>query len=73
MKRILDTIIDKNRHWTKEGVVASYIPELSKADGEALGICVTNLDGEEFFAGGLRDKVYNTKHIKGYHTYAGHH
>lgn len=51
MKRILDTIIDKNRHWTKEGKVASYIPELSKADGEALGICVTTLDGEEFFAG----------------------
>ena len=56
MKRILDTIIDKNRHWTKEGNVASYIPELSKADGEALGICVTTLDGEEFFAGDYETK-----------------
>jgi len=56
MKRILDTIIDKNRHWTKEGTVASYIPELSKADGEALGICVTTLDGEEFFAGDYETK-----------------
>jgi glutaminase len=51
MKKILDTIIDENRHFTKEGKVASYIPELSKADGEALGICVTALDGEEYFAG----------------------
>jgi glutaminase len=56
MKRILDTIIDKNRHWTKEGKVASYIPELSKADGEALGICVTTIDGEEFFAGDCETK-----------------
>jgi glutaminase len=51
MKIILDTIIDKNKHWTKEGKVASYIPELSKANGEALGMCITTLEGEEFFAG----------------------
>lgn len=56
MKRILDTIIEKNRHWTKQGEVASYIPELSKADGEALGICITTLDGEEFFAGDYETK-----------------
>ncbi len=56
MKRILDTIIDKNRHFTKNGKVASYIPELSKADGEALGMCVTTLDGEEFFAGDYETK-----------------
>lgn len=56
MKRILDNIIDKNRHWTKKGEVASYIPELSKADGEALGMCVTTLDGEEFFAGDCETK-----------------
>ncbi|MBU3145591.1 glutaminase A [Clostridium sp. CF012] len=56
MKRILDTIIEKNRHFTKDGTVASYIPELSKADGEALGICVTTLDGEEFFAGDYETK-----------------
>ena len=46
MKLILDTIIKKNRHIAKDGKVASYIPELSKADGGALGICVTTLDGE---------------------------
>ena len=56
MKRILDNIIDNNRHFTKKGKVASYIPELSKADGEALGICVTTLDGEEFFAGDFETK-----------------
>lgn len=62
MKRILDTIIDKNRHWTKEGKVASYIPELSKADGEALGLCVTTLDGEEF----LREIVIRNLQYKAY-------
>ena len=56
MKRILDTIIDKNRQFTAKGKVASYIPELSKANGEALGICVTTLDGEEFFAGDYETK-----------------
>lgn len=57
MKRILDTIIEKNRHWTKDGTVASYIPELSKADGEALGICVTTLDGEEFLQGIMKQNL----------------
>ncbi|WP_346938974.1 glutaminase A [uncultured Clostridium sp.] len=51
MKRILDSIIDDCRKWTSKGEVASYIPELAKANPEALGIWVTNLGGEEYFAG----------------------
>lgn len=51
MKRILDNIIDECRTWTYKGEVASYIPELSKADSSALGICVTTLGGEEYFSG----------------------
>lgn len=51
MKIILDTIIDKNRCWTSEGKVASYIPELFKADAQAIGVCISTLEGEEFFAG----------------------
>ena len=51
MKIMLDTIIDKNRCWIAEGKVASYIPELFKADAQALGVWITTLDGEEFFAG----------------------
>lgn len=56
MKRILDKIVEDNRKWTKEGEVATYIPELAKADREALGICVTTLDGEEYYAGDYKTK-----------------
>jgi glutaminase len=56
MKKILENIIENNREWTKRGEVASYIPELAKANPNALGICVTTLDGEEYFAG-----EYDTK------------
>ena len=51
MKRILDSMIDDCRKWTSKGEVASYIPELAKANPEALGLWVTNLGGEEYFAG----------------------
>lgn len=56
MKRILDNIIENNRQWTSKGTVASYIPELEKADPNALGICVTTLDGNEFCAGDCETK-----------------
>jgi glutaminase len=51
MKKILENIIENNREWTSKGEVASYIPELAKANQSVLGICVTTLDGEEYFAG----------------------
>ena len=51
MKRILEKVINDNRVWVKDGELASYIPELLNADKEALGICITTLDGEEYFAG----------------------
>jgi glutaminase len=56
MKIILDTIVNKNKCFTTKGNVASYIPELFKADSQALGVCITNLDGEEFFAGDYKMK-----------------
>lgn len=51
MKKLLEAIIDNNREATKDGKVATYIPELSKADSNALGICVCTLDGDEYCAG----------------------
>ncbi|SHJ69477.1 L-glutaminase [Hathewaya proteolytica DSM 3090] len=56
MQRILDDIINDSRKWTEVGEVASYIPELSKADKEALGICVSTLNGEEYFSGDFNTK-----------------
>lgn len=56
MKRILDTIIENNREWTSKGTVASYIPELAKANPNVLGICVTTLDGKEYYSGDYETK-----------------
>lgn len=56
MKYLLDRIIENNRKWTKEGKVASYIPELAKADRDALGIYVSTLDNEEYFSGDYKTK-----------------
>ncbi|MBP3728927.1 MAG: glutaminase, partial [Lachnospiraceae bacterium] len=37
---------ENGREVTGQGVVASYIPELAKADGSAFGICAWKKDGE---------------------------
>ena len=56
MEKLLDSLIKNNEFYTKEGKVAAYIPELNKAKSEALGICVTTLDGEEYCAGDCNEK-----------------
>lgn len=56
MSRLLETIIENNKKYTKDGEVASYIPELAKANGDALGIYICNINGEEEFAGDFETK-----------------
>lgn len=56
MNKLLETILENNRQWTKSGRVATYIPALSKANPDTLGIYIHMLNGEEYFAGD-----YNTK------------
>lgn len=56
MEKLLEAIIDNNRHWTKNGKVASYIPELSKMNPDTLGLCIVTLDGEEHCAGDFETK-----------------
>ncbi|SEF85403.1 L-glutaminase [Caloramator fervidus] len=51
MNKLLETIIENNREWTQKGKVATYIPELSKANPNHLGIAVYTIDNEEFCAG----------------------
>lgn len=41
-QELLDEIIEKCRPYAERGVVASYIPELTKADGRKLGIAVAD-------------------------------
>lgn len=51
MKNLLESLIENNRHYVEYGKLASYIPELEKADKEDLGIYVVTLDGKEYGAG----------------------
>jgi len=51
MQALLENMLEEHRHWTQKGAVATYIPELSKQDPEALGICVYDLTGELYHAG----------------------
>lgn len=51
MKKLLEKIIDNSKLITKNGAVAKYIPELSKANPDILGVFISNIDGAEYFAG----------------------
>lgn len=51
MKDLLNTIVEKNRPFVQYGKVADYIPELSRANPDALGISICNIDGELTEAG----------------------
>ncbi len=42
MNQLLEEILNNCRSYTKEGKLASYIPELEKADPGKLGICVAD-------------------------------
>jgi len=51
MKLILDNILSESAKFINDGVVASYIPELAKANKDALGVCVITNEGKQFFSG----------------------
>jgi glutaminase len=50
IQEILDEIYEKYRH-VDEGAVATYIPELGKANAADFGICMATVDGHVFRAG----------------------
>ncbi len=56
MDNILQEIIDRNKKYTNQGQVASYIPELKKAKKDDLGICVIDKNNNIYKAG-----KYDTK------------
>ena len=51
IQNYLDKAVSYGRQFVSEGACASYIPELSKADGRQVGICVMKPDGEIFTSG----------------------
>lgn len=56
MKNFLENLIENNRQYVEHGKLASYIPELEKANKEDLGIYIVTLDGKEFGAGEYEKK-----------------
>ncbi|MBQ8584031.1 MAG: glutaminase A [Clostridia bacterium] len=61
MKRLLEEIINECSHYTKLGRVASYIPELQKANPDNFGICVIDKSGE--YLAGDYDKPFTVQSI----------
>lgn len=56
MNDLLKNLVKKNQVKAKLGEVANYIPELDKAKKDALGICIYDIDGNEYFAGDCEEK-----------------
>lgn len=51
MRELLEQLVAENRSFTQQGSLADYIPELTKADRNALGVCVMQSDGAYVQAG----------------------
>ncbi len=59
---LLENLIEKNKEYASKGNVASYIPELAKADANELGACIITLSGEICKAGAC-DKKFTIQSI----------
>lgn len=55
MKDLLNKILTDCAHFTSQGHVATYIPELAKVSPDRLGIWISAEDGSEYFAGNCFD------------------
>jgi glutaminase len=58
----LDEIIERNRRYTKDGAVATYIPGLRKANRDDLGICIVDKN-KRIFTSGVCDKKFTIQSI----------
>lgn len=52
----LDQFVAESKQYTKNGKLASYIPELLKANPDALGIYIIDVDGNESFSGDINTR-----------------
>jgi len=56
VKRLLDELVEKNRHLANKGRVADYIPALKKANPEDLGICIIDMKEKTYTSGDYKTK-----------------
>ena len=55
VQEVIESVYAKHKD-LNEGEVATYIPELGKANGDHFGICLVNVDGHEFSVGNCEDE-----------------
>ena len=56
MEELLEELLEECRPYTQKGKLASYIPELSKAELGDLGICVQRSDGRSYHVGDYKKR-----------------
>ena len=56
MFNLLDTLVEKNKKYGKEGKLASYIPALLEANPNDLGIYIIDSRGKEYYSGEYNKK-----------------
>ncbi|KXZ39285.1 L-glutaminase [Alkalithermobacter thermoalcaliphilus JW-YL-7 = DSM 7308] len=56
MQDLLEKIIQENRKYTEKGNLATYIPELTKANKNDLAICVIDIENNVYKAGDYEKK-----------------
>ena len=56
MFSLLESLVDKNRKYGREGKLASYIPALLEAQEDALGISIVDLEGRKYYSGDYNEK-----------------
>jgi glutaminase len=56
MQEIIEKLVAKNQPLTAKGVVASYIPELDKANKSALGVFILDKERNEYCVGDYQTK-----------------
>ena len=65
IQQALEKAVNEGRRFTKNGRVATYIPELSKADSEQIGACIKTVKGEtDILCGQLACTFYYAEHIE---------
>lgn len=62
METLLKNIISSNKDLTSQGKVASYIPELTKANPSDLGVCIIDKDNNMYCSGDC-DKKFTIQSI----------
>ncbi|MGG7058396.1 glutaminase A [Clostridium nigeriense] len=62
MFNLLNTLVEKNREYGKEGKLASYIPALLEANPNDLGIYLVDSRGKEYYSGEY-DKKFTMQSI----------